>query len=71
MKNMDNPSRVAHGDRIDRPLYDDPHRIARTHEPLLAVLEEGHPERIENVRQPSHWYGMARGRQARTGNSVA
>lgn len=28
-------------------LYDDLHRIARTHEPLLAVLEEGHPERIE------------------------
>jgi DNA-binding GntR family transcriptional regulator len=27
-------------------LYDDPHEIARTHEPVLAAIEEGHPERI-------------------------
>jgi len=27
-------------------LYDDPHEIARTHEPLLAAIEAGHPERI-------------------------
>jgi DNA-binding GntR family transcriptional regulator len=27
-------------------LYDDPHEIARTHEPVLAALEQGHPERI-------------------------
>ena len=38
-------------------LYDDPHRIARTHEPLLAVLEEGHPERIELY--VSHHIGVA------------
>ena len=38
-------------------LYDDPHRIARTHEPLLAVLEEGHPERIEI--HISHHIGVA------------
>lgn len=38
-------------------LYDDPHRIARTHEPLLAVLEEGHPERIE--LHVSHHIGVA------------
>lgn len=27
-------------------LYDDPHEIARTHEPVLAAIEQGHPERI-------------------------
>jgi DNA-binding GntR family transcriptional regulator len=27
-------------------LYDDPHEIARTHEPVLAAMEQGHPERI-------------------------
>jgi DNA-binding GntR family transcriptional regulator len=27
-------------------LYDDPHEIARTHEPILAAIEQGHPERI-------------------------
>ena len=27
-------------------LYDDPHEIARTHEPLLAAIEAGYPERI-------------------------
>ena len=27
-------------------VYDDPHEIARTHEPVLAAIEEGHPERI-------------------------
>lgn len=27
-------------------LYDDPHEIARTHEPVLAAIEAGHPERI-------------------------
>jgi DNA-binding GntR family transcriptional regulator len=38
-------------------LYDDPHRIALTHEPILAVLEEGHPERIEMYI--SHHIGVA------------
>jgi DNA-binding FadR family transcriptional regulator len=27
-------------------LYDDPHRIAQTHEALLEVLEQGHPDII-------------------------
>jgi DNA-binding GntR family transcriptional regulator len=27
-------------------LYDDPHEIARTHEPVLTAIEQGHPERI-------------------------
>ena len=27
-------------------LYDDPHEIARTHEPVLAAIEQGYPERI-------------------------
>jgi DNA-binding GntR family transcriptional regulator len=27
-------------------LYDDPRRIAATHEPVLAAIEQGHPERI-------------------------
>jgi DNA-binding GntR family transcriptional regulator len=27
-------------------VYDDPHEIARTHEPVLAAIEQGHPERI-------------------------
>ncbi|MGF6307080.1 DNA-binding GntR family transcriptional regulator [Bradyrhizobium sp. i1.8.4] len=27
-------------------LYDDPHEIARTHEPVLAAIEAGYPERI-------------------------
>lgn len=30
-------------------LYDDPARIAQTHDTLLAVIEEGHPERIEAI----------------------
>lgn len=30
-------------------LYDDPARIAQTHDKLLAVIEEGHPERIEAI----------------------
>jgi DNA-binding GntR family transcriptional regulator len=27
-------------------LYDDPHRIAQTHEAVLDAIEQGHPERI-------------------------
>jgi DNA-binding GntR family transcriptional regulator len=27
-------------------VYDDPHEIARTHEPVLAAIEQGYPERI-------------------------
>jgi len=27
-------------------VYNDPHEIARTHEPVLAAIEAGHPERI-------------------------
>lgn len=30
-------------------LYDDPARIAQTHDKLLSVIEEGHPERIEAI----------------------
>jgi DNA-binding GntR family transcriptional regulator len=38
-------------------LYDDPHEIARTHEPLLAAIEAGHPERI--VAHIDHHIGHA------------
>src|SRR6266581_5715558 len=38
-------------------LYDDPHEIARTHEPVLAAIEEGHPERI--VAHIDHHLGHA------------
>ncbi|MFE1598847.1 GntR family transcriptional regulator [Methylobacterium sp. ID0610] len=48
-------------------LYDDPDEIARTHEPVLAAIEAGHPERI--VAQIDHHIGVAWrevGRLART-----
>ncbi len=38
-------------------LYDDPHEIARTHEPVLAAIEAGHPERI--VAHVDHHIGYA------------
>jgi DNA-binding FadR family transcriptional regulator len=38
-------------------LYDDPHEIARTHEPVLAAIEAGHPERI--VAHIDHHLGHA------------
>jgi DNA-binding GntR family transcriptional regulator len=38
-------------------LYDDPHEIARTHEPVLAAIEAGHPERI--VAHVDHHIGHA------------
>ena len=38
-------------------LYDDPHQIADTHEPVLAAIEEGHPERI--VAHIDHHIGHA------------
>ena len=38
-------------------LYDDPHEIARTHEPVLAAIEQGHPERI--VAHIDHHIGHA------------
>jgi DNA-binding GntR family transcriptional regulator len=38
-------------------LYDDPHEIARTHEPVLAAIEAGHPERI--VAHIDHHIGYA------------
>src|SRR5215475_3829891 len=38
-------------------LYDDPHEIARTHEPILAAIEEGHPERI--IAHVDHHIGHA------------
>jgi DNA-binding GntR family transcriptional regulator len=38
-------------------LYDDPHEIARTHEPILAAIEGGHPERI--VAHIDHHLGHA------------
>jgi DNA-binding GntR family transcriptional regulator len=38
-------------------LYDDPHEIARTHEPVLAAIEAGHPERI--VAHVDHHLGHA------------
>lgn len=38
-------------------LYDDPRRIAATHEPLLAAIEKGHPERI--VTHFDHHIGTA------------
>ncbi|MGY2053050.1 GntR family transcriptional regulator [Methylobacterium sp. JK268] len=38
-------------------LYDDPHAIARTHEPVLAAIEAGHPERI--VAHIDHHVGVA------------
>ena len=38
-------------------LYDDPHEIARTHEPVLAAIEAGHPERI--VAHIDHHIGHA------------
>lgn len=39
-------------------LYDDPDEIARTHEPVLAAIEAGHPERI--VAHVDHHIGVAR-----------
>jgi len=38
-------------------LYDDPHEIARTHEPVLAAIEQGYPERI--VAHVDHHIGHA------------
>jgi DNA-binding GntR family transcriptional regulator len=38
-------------------LYDDPHEIARTHEPILAAIEAGHPERI--IAHVDHHIGHA------------
>lgn len=38
-------------------LYDDPHEIARTHEPVLAAIEQGHAERI--VAHIDHHIGHA------------
>jgi DNA-binding GntR family transcriptional regulator len=38
-------------------LYDDPHEIARTHEPILEAIEAGHPERI--VAHLDHHIGVA------------
>ena len=38
-------------------LYDDPNQIADTHEPVLAAIEEGHPERI--VAHIDHHIGHA------------
>ena len=38
-------------------LYDDPHEIARTHEPVLAAIEQGRPERI--VAHIDHHIGHA------------
>lgn len=38
-------------------LYDDPHEIARTHEPILSAIEAGHPERI--VAHIDHHIGVA------------
>jgi len=38
-------------------LYDDPHEIARTHEPILAAIEQGHSERI--VAHIDHHIGHA------------
>ncbi|ACA15233.1 transcriptional regulator, GntR family [Methylobacterium sp. 4-46] len=38
-------------------LYDDPHAIARTHEPVLAAIEAGHAERI--VAHVDHHVGVA------------
>lgn len=38
-------------------LYDDPHKVAGTHEPILAAIEAGHPERI--VAHMDHHIGDA------------
>jgi DNA-binding GntR family transcriptional regulator len=38
-------------------VYDDPHEIARTHEPVLAAIEAGDPERI--VAHVDHHIGYA------------
>lgn len=38
-------------------LYDDPRRIAATHEPLLTAIEQGYPERI--VAHLDHHIGTA------------
>ncbi|MCP3465479.1 GntR family transcriptional regulator [Bradyrhizobium sp. CCGUVB23] len=38
-------------------LYDDPHEIARTHEPILAAIEAGDPERI--IAHIDHHIGHA------------
>lgn len=38
-------------------LYDDPEVLARTHEPILAAIEAGHPERI--VAHIDHHIGVA------------
>lgn len=43
-------------------LYDDPHRIAQTHEPLLAAIEEGDAERIRasvEYHLNDAWQGVA------------
>jgi DNA-binding GntR family transcriptional regulator len=39
-------------------LYDDPHEIARTHEPILAAIQAGDPERI--IANVDHHLGHAR-----------
>lgn len=38
-------------------LYADPHKLAETHEPILAAIEAGHPERI--VAHMDHHIGVA------------
>lgn len=38
-------------------LYDDPRRIAQTHEALIAAIEQGHPERI--IAELDHHIGVA------------
>jgi DNA-binding GntR family transcriptional regulator len=38
-------------------VYDDPHEIARSHEPVLAAIEAGYPERI--VAHVDHHIGHA------------
>ncbi|WP_300297198.1 GntR family transcriptional regulator [Ferrovibrio sp.] len=44
-------------------LYDDPHRIAETHEPLLAAIESGDEARIQGSMEyhlGDAWRGVAR-----------
>ena len=50
-------------------LYDDPHEIARTHEPILAAIEAGPSRAHRRAYRSSHRSCLARGRKARAGDS--
>ena len=50
-------------------LYDDPHEIARTHEPVLAAIEARPSRAYRGAYRLSHRSRVARGRKTRAGDS--